>query len=265
MNISQIITGLRPAPILAMAAIDLQQYLRKLFKLKVPIVQRPRQRPRPGIALCLDNPGVSEQLGLSDQGYALRLSKDGRSNVFQIAGGSPAATAWGAYALAESWGVRFLLHRDMLPDQPGPLTLPEGPIVCEPDMRLRGFRTYNDLWTPCHWPASEFETLLHQLMKLRFNAIIFMQYPDDACFDLKWRGAAKDVAAPNYDFQIPIARDAVGYELFEKSGDAARGRLANPDLCFENRETRRRGTGHLDICFGADDGQMICVTAPIHR
>ena len=117
MKISQIITGSQPAPILAMVAKDLQRYLGKLFNLKVPIVQRPGQQPGPGVALCLDNPGVSEQLGLSDQGYALRLCKDGRRSVFQIAGGSPAATAWGAYALAESWGVRFLLHRDMLPDR----------------------------------------------------------------------------------------------------------------------------------------------------
>ena len=263
MKISQIITGSRPAPTLALAAKDLQQYLRKLFNQTVPIVAK--ARPGPGVALCLDNPEVSDELGLSDQGYALRLSKDGRRSVFQVAGGSPAAAAWGAYELAESWGVRFLLHRDMLPDRAGPLKLPAKPIVREPDMRLRGFRTYNDLWTPCHWPASEFETLFQQLMKMRFNAIIFMQYPDDACFDLKWRGAAQDVTAPNYGFEIPLAPDAIGHELFEESGDAARGQFGNPDVSFEKdyQSTVRAGRRFFKRVCDAARQRGIAVSATV--
>ena len=64
---------------------------------------------------------------LSDQGYAFQ--PDGRT--FRIIGGSPTAAAWGVYELAEFWGVRFLLHEDVMPDAPGRLRFP-GPVTRDP-------------------------------------------------------------------------------------------------------------------------------------
>lgn len=263
MKIEQIVIGSNAPAVIEQAAKDLRLYLKKLFRLTVPINSHPRRQS--GVTLSLGNPGVAQALHVSDQGYVLRFEPTGGREVFQIAGGSPVATAWGAYELAEFWGVRYLLYQDLLPTKAGPLRLPAQPMIREPLLRLRGLRTFNDFYTPCRWPLSEYQTLLDQLVKLRVNTIMVMQYPDDPCFHLEWRGAAKQVAATNYGLRIPIARDAIGYELFEKSGDAARGEFANPNLDFHKsyRSTIRAGRRFFNsLCTLAHD-RGIRVTATV--
>ena len=69
-----------------------------------------------------------------------------------ITGGSPVAVLWGVYELAERWGVRYLVHGDVLPENPGALTLPGADIRLRPNMRTRCWRLVNDLATgPVSW------------------------------------------------------------------------------------------------------------------
>ena len=65
-----------------------------------------------------------------------RAVLDGKPALI-IGGGSPRATLWAVYELVERWGVRYLLHGDVLPDPRGPFRLPEKDVVLEPLLRVR--------------------------------------------------------------------------------------------------------------------------------
>src|SRR5437660_12797473 len=51
----------------------------------------------------------------SDQGIVLKSVHVDSKPTMIVGGGSPRATLWAVYELAEQWGVRFLLHGDVLP------------------------------------------------------------------------------------------------------------------------------------------------------
>ena len=239
MKVKAIQIGSRPHQQVRRAARDLRGYLKKLYG--VDALVRARSPKGRGVTISLE---IDAGGALSDQGYAFRPEK----TTFRIVGGSPAAVMWAVYDLAEQWGVRYLLHEDVLPDTPGPLRLPDSEIVREPVIRQRGFRTYND-WpnTPCQWSLDEVEPLLDQLAKMRFNEILIVQRPYDPFVHLEWRGVKKDTALVNYGYRFPIDKDWIGYNLFEKSGDAKRGEFGNADLAFhDNYEaTIRAGKRYL--------------------
>lgn len=223
MKVTQILVGTKCDPQVRRAAHDLGRYLNKLFGMN-PAVRAHSGRGR-GLTIQLQ---VQKGHELSDQGYAFQ--PDGQT--FRIVGGSPTAAVWGVYELAEFWGVRFLLHEDVLPDAPGRLRFPE-PATREPLIQQRGFRTYNN-WpnTPCQWSLKQIEPLLDQLVKMRFNEILIIQHPYDPFVHIEWRGAKKNKALVNYGYRFPIRKDWIGYELFKHSGDTQRGEFGNSDLAF---------------------------------
>ena len=229
-TISHIVTGPKPAKLVSHAAQELRRYAQQLFAHAPRLVAAP-PRDAPGIVITLDASAPPIPPGLTDQGYVLRpVEADGRQ-MFQAAGGSPVATMWAVYDLVERWGVRYELHGDLFPDRPGTPGLPDRPIVCEPDLKLRGFRTYNDFANnPCRWPAEDYRVLIDQLAKMRINALYFVTRPCDPFADLKFRGARSQLAVTNFGWRLPIRPDHPGYGLFVRSGDAARGEFANADL-----------------------------------
>ena len=229
MKLTQIVVGPRPARLVAFAAAELARYAGELFGHSPRIVAAPRRGRGRTITLDAAGPPLPERL--SDQGYVLRPAKVDTIPVFQAAGRSPVATTWAVYDLVERWGVRYELHGDLFPDRPGPMRLPDGPIVCEPDLRLRAFRTYNDFANnPCRWPAEDYRVLIDQLAKMRMNGLYMVCRPCDPFVDLEFRGARKSLAVTNFGWKLPIRPDHPGHGLFERSGDAARGEFANRDL-----------------------------------
>ena len=222
MSLDLIVTGPRPASLVRLAAEELARYAKLLFR------HRPRVGSRKTRTAGLTVELNSKAEGLSGQGYALR-PVDRRT--FKIEGGSPVAVLWGVYDLVECWGVRYELHGDILPDRPGALRLPRAAVVREPDLRMRCFRTYNDFaLNECLWPAREYRLLIDQLAKLRYNGILFCVRPQDPFTDLRFRGARKTLADPNFGWKLPLRTDHPGYELFVASGDARHGEFTNPDL-----------------------------------
>lgn len=222
MNLELIVIGPKPARLLRYAAAELARYTQQLFNNTPRIVSR--QQSVTGVTIILN----AQASGVSDQGYILQPIDQ---RTFAIDGGSPVAVMWGVYDLVERWGVRYELHGDMRCERPGPIRLPSKPVKCEPDLKLRSFRTYNDFATcECLWPAKDYRLLINQLAKLRFNAILFCVRPYDPFIDLRFRGARKTLAAPNYGWMPQIKQDDPGYSLFVESGDARRGAFANPDL-----------------------------------
>ena len=222
MKIARIQIGSKPPKLVQLAAEELAAYASRLSNHRPRLVKEARKGQGATVIL---RAGAS---GLTDQGYALRPEDP---NTFVIEGGSPVAVLWGVYDLVERWGVRYELHGDILPDLPGALRFPDEAIVCEPDLRLRAFRTYNDFANnECTWPAADYEVLLDQLAKMRFNAILLCVRSYDPFVDLRFGGARKSLAVPNYGWAPEIRSDHPGYPLFVASGDAERGAFTNPDL-----------------------------------
>ena len=101
------------------AADELARYTGRLFQVEV---MRDAEHPDSADALLLvgtpeTNPAVKHTLGaegwprVSDQGIVLKQAKPGGKPALVIGGGSPAATLWAVYELAERWGVRLPGHR----------------------------------------------------------------------------------------------------------------------------------------------------------
>jgi hypothetical protein len=59
-------------------------------------------------------------------------------------GGSPRATLWAVYELAQRWGVRYLVDRDVFPEQMGAFKVPDLDIVMEPVFRIRAHPSIQD-------------------------------------------------------------------------------------------------------------------------
>lgn len=230
-RIGQIIVDSSEPAVVRRAANDLQRYLLAMYGQRVPIRNSARRQSRAKATTIV----LEVDRALPEQHYVLgpsRKTSKGTDKTFCIVGGSPAATAWGAYELAESWGVRFLQHRDLLPDHPLPLRFPTQPMERKPVFALRGSRTYNSMYTESHWGVRDCEQLFDQFVKLRLNMIMFMQRWDDSCFDLRWQGARKRAAESNYGFRIRVREGDVGFDQLEAAGDAERGLFGNPDIDF---------------------------------
>lgn len=137
-------------------AAELCGYLQRLFGLQVAIGTEagPGQRILLGTPQAVHIRQACRQLpALSDQGQLRRRLEE---HTLVLAGGTSAAVAWAGYELVQRYGVRYLLHGDVFPRQPGPFHLPEIDLHLEPKLRLRSWRQFNDLPTgPALWSLAQ--------------------------------------------------------------------------------------------------------------
>ncbi len=180
--------------------------------------------PDPRAAFCFvlgldSDPRVQRcaktQPELSDQGHLVRRVT---SDTMLLAGGSPAAVAWSVYELVERYGVRYLLHEDVLPQQPRPFHLPDVDVTCEPAQRLRSWRLINDLPTaPGLWSLDQHRAFITQLFKLKFNGLLFAIWSHHPYIDYEVCGIAKQTACLMFGEKIPIDQDNIGREHLVKA------------------------------------------------
>ena len=197
------------------AAAELKQYLKKLFDVEAALEYGPPQGK--GAAILLgrtDAPHLRQVCpslpDLSDQGHLLRRIGE---ETLVLAGGSSAAVAWAVYELAERWGVRFLLHGDLLPQDPGPFHLPEVDLVLEPLLRLRSWRQFNDLATgPVLWSLEQQERFIRQIFKLKYNGIYLCLWPQHPFVDYEVQGIRRRTTTFLFGQKIPIGPDNIGRE-----------------------------------------------------
>ena len=215
------------------AADELSGYLKKLFDIEALadaaaqhadvhlIVGTPQSNPAVGPALD-EVPWPP----ITDQGIVLRKSTLNGKPALIIGGGSDAATLWAVYELVERWGVRYLLHGDLLPAAPAAFRLPDEDLVLEPNLRVRQWRTVNDFACgPESWGLEEHRRVIDQLAKLKFNRIFVNIYPYQPFLDLETQGIRRRTAALWYDFRYPITDDMPGRRLFGSEPE-----FWNPDL-----------------------------------
>jgi len=233
------------------AASELRNYLKRLFGVTVKIVHSLGDTAEYRVILGnpQSNPIITQVIGeadfpqLSDQGFLLRKTIFKDKPTMVISGGSPAATMWGVYELAEHYGVRYLLHGDVYPENAGEFYLPEIDKVWEPLLRVRWWRVINDFaMGPESWGMADYRPVLDQLAKLKFNRIGLSTWPWQPFLHLEIKGIKRKSAALWFNFHYPITADMPGRELF---GDEEE--FWNPDL--------PRGASYEEFVAG---GERLC-------
>ena len=216
------------------AADQLCYYLNKLFRIRT----RPTAIiPTASEALfIIGSPTTNDAIKLAtaqrsfpevnDQGIVLRRAEIQKRPALIVGGGSPRSTLWAVYELVQRWGVTYLLHGDVLPENVGPFRMPDLNVVMEPALRVRSWRTIDDFASgPESWGMADFRPVLDQLAKLKFNRILISTWAWQPFLDLQVDGLKRRSACLWYCDHYPITSDMIGRELF---GDAPE--FWNPDL-----------------------------------
>ena len=215
------------------AAEQLCDYLEKLFGIQTrPMSSMSEEAGTLFLIGSLDTEtavqGTTEENefpSISEQGFILRRVQCQGCPSLVVRGGSPRATLWAVYELVERWGVRYLLHRDVLPT-PFPFYLPDLDVVMEPTLSIRQWRVINDFACgPEAWGMGDYRPVLDQLAKLKFNRILLSVWPWQPFLHYEVKGVKRESATLWFDFHYPITDDMVGRHLF---GDEEE--FWNPDL-----------------------------------
>jgi hypothetical protein len=215
------------------------------------------------------NPLVAQAVGsegwpeVTDQGIVLKRAKLNGKPALVIGGGSPRATMWAVYELIERWGVRYLLHGDVLPDDPGEFHLPKEDIVIEPKLRVREWRVIGCLVCgPESWGMADYRSVLGQLAKLKFNRIFLCTWPHQPYFRLVYKGVVRRSAGLWFYYKYPITDDMIGRNLFDD-----RPEFWNPDLPYGASYEEFAAAGeklvHNLIAFARQRGMQSVLTADV--
>jgi hypothetical protein len=189
-----IVTAPRAAPPERLAAREIRRYLYLRTGALVPITTADSERPS-GRCIVVghkDQPAIKALVkgavrlagsaqALQPQQYLLKTiplgSGDGKP-VLLVVGGDPVGTLYGAYRLAEHWGVRFYLHGDVVPDGKVTLALPILEERGAPLFATRGIQPFHDFPEgPDWWNTDDYKGIIAQLPKLRMNFLGLHTYP----------------------------------------------------------------------------------------
>ncbi len=126
---------------------------------------------------------------LDTQQYRLKTL----DNQLVISGGSDHGLLYGAYELAEQFGVRFYLHGDVIPDEKVAFKIPVLDIDETPLFNLRGIQPFHDFPEgPDWWNEYDYKAVIAQLLKMKMNFIGFHTYPENK----DWNGNGYRPAEP---------------------------------------------------------------------
>ena len=173
---------------------------------------------------------------LTDQGHLLRSVTHNNRPALLIGGGSPVATYWAVAEFGHRLGIRSMLFGDLDPVNSPPFKLDGFEIVMEPKHRLRDWRFSIEHPTDAGaWGLEEFQQVLRQLSKLKFNRVTidvdvsgpFVDFEvagvkrsrafiwrraDQHRYSVSGDTAGRKVFGGTKDFENPFFRDAVTYE-----------------------------------------------------
>ncbi|MEO7298424.1 MAG: alpha-glucuronidase family glycosyl hydrolase, partial [Verrucomicrobiota bacterium] len=211
------------------AARELCGYLDKLFGIQVkPTTKIPSSAKE---IFLIGNPETNPLISkkefpkVSDQGVVLKSVKLGKRSAVIVGGGSSRATLWAVYALAEKWGVRFLLHGDVLPAR-AKFKMPALNLQEEPALRVRQWRVLNEhAMGPISWGMADYRPVIDQLAKLRFNRLLLYIWPGQPFLPLEYKGIKQTSGTLFFGNHYPITDDMIGRSLFGNEKE-----FWNPDL-----------------------------------
>ncbi len=209
------------------AASELCEYLDKLFGIKV--VPSTTYDPSAKAIFLVGNSDSNSLIKdfpkVSDQGVVIRRVK-GTTPTLVVGGGSPRATMWAVYELAERWGVRYLLDRDALPAQ-SRFSMPDLNVTMEPLFKVRGHPTIQDFADSGEaWGAEDFHPLIRQLAKMKYNRLNIFAFAWQPYLAYEVDGIKRQTATLWYGYHYPITPDMPGRAAFPANAKE----FWNPDL-----------------------------------
>jgi hypothetical protein len=215
------------------------------------------------------NPLIGEALGrrgfpaVSEQGMVLRTVKFRNRPTIVIGGGSPRATMWAMYELVERWGVRYLLHGDVLPPMSS-CSIPVLDLVTEPALPVRQWRVINELAVgPTSWGMADYRPLIDQLAKLKFNRLLLSIWPSQPFVHFEVNGIGRSSGTLFFGHRFPITDDMVGRHLF---GEEER-EFWNADMPLTDDYEALLGAGkklvHELIAYAHQRGMECVLTATL--
>lgn len=260
MNDLVIVTGANAGALVLYAASELQRYVRALFGLSAVIATK--FEPAKAIA-WLDAAAARIETVQDAQSFLLRrMERSGRSDIIAV-GGSPISTLWAVYELVAQWGVQYLLHRDVMPDDPGSFHFPDVDQTWTPNLRSRCWRLINDFaFGPESWGIEENCRFIDQAAKMKFNELFLSTYVWQSFVHYEFRGVKKETGYSWFDFKYPVDGDTIGKEIF---GGAST--FENPDLAgitdYEERHAAARALAQGIIDHAAKRGMTVDMSVPI--
>lgn len=257
-----VVAGENAAAVEKYAAAELLGYLSKLFGVRA---QMSTTVPNDSTALLLvgsprtntliaSTPAAALFRDLSPQGIVIERTSIGKQPAIVVGGGSEAATLWAVYDLVERyWGVRYLLHGDVLPPR-SRFQLPEAHVRSEPLLPTRQWRVVNEFACgPASWGLAGYRPVLDQLAKLKFNRLLVALWPHQPFLHYQYGGVARSSADLFFGYRFPVTPDMPGRKLF----GAAR-QFWNPDLPQDApySDFTKAGIAHIRalMAYGRDRG-----------
>ncbi|MCX6876675.1 MAG: hypothetical protein NTW21_23135 [Verrucomicrobia bacterium] len=186
-----IVVAPEATPLVRLAAREVHRYvyLRSGERLPVRATVAPGQD---AIRLLIDQ-------GLGPQAYRMKTVGGAASGrILDLTGGSEVAVLYAAYHFAETLGVRFYLHGDVVPDERIRFVLPDLDETHAPLFETRGILPFHDFTEgPDWWEVDDYKAHFTQLVKLRMNLMALHCYPEGGVGPepLVWIGHPDDVDA----------------------------------------------------------------------
>jgi hypothetical protein len=188
------------------------------------------------LRICEAGKGIELKVDPTLKAQQYRLKSEG--DVLSVAGGSPVAVLYGAYAFAEKLGVRFDVSGDVIPDGKPPFAIPVLDETHEPIFELRGLQPFHDFPEgPDWWTQDDWRMFIGQAVKMRMNFVGLHTYPfhnkDLGPEPTVWIGLPEDV---NADGTVKVADHASWYTTAKHMpyGCYAPGKTG--DYCFGTAE-----------------------------
>ena len=111
------------------------------------------------------------ELLLKSEEYWLKTFTQKDQKILMVTGKDPVSTLYAAYKLVESYGIRYTLAGDIIPDGKISLELPEIDKVFSPQFTIRGMLPYHS-WNPEgpeNWDEDAYKSFLTQQVKMGLN------------------------------------------------------------------------------------------------
>lgn len=220
------------------AAAELCAYISKLYNLSPLIVPQLPLDEAPSIVLGDHWPSLSlpSLEGLSDDGFMLKSLSH---NCLYIAGRTARGTLYGIYELLQRWGMTFLLSGDVFPQPSLPMRLADFDETFEPTIELRGVRPMANLPEgSAAWDLNEFTGFIDQMIKLKFNAFVFVVLESGPWLDYEFRGTERPAGDIFYGYRFPIGDNFIGAHLF-----AGQTEFYSPELAKAQSSKSRKQLG----------------------
>ena len=244
------------------AASELCGYLDKLFAIHTQPVST-RAAGSKAIFL-IGSPATNSRIKtfpqVSDQGIVITRVQDAVPTLV-VGGGSPQASLWAVYELAERWGVRYLMVRDAIPAR-SKFKMPRLNVVMEPIFRVRAHGTTNVDFADSGegWGFKDFRPLIDQLAKMKYNRLNVGGYAWQPYLKYEVDGIKRQTVTLWYDFHYPITPDMPGRSAFP----SGMTEFWNPDLPYHGTPDQLLDAGiklqHELIDYAHSRG-MECVTS----